>query len=51
MQGIELQYDDIVDMQERDNISSGALTFDDHLVSADAKDFISQVRTVSVVEK
>eukprot|EP00904_Undaria_pinnatifida_P006662 jgi/Undpi1/3125/HiC_scaffold_15.g06499.m1 len=43
MQGIELQYDDIVDMQERDNISSGALTFDDHLVSADAKDFISQL--------
>ena len=42
-QGIELQYDDLVDMQERDNISSASVTFDDQLVSADAKSFISQV--------
>ena len=48
VQGIELQYSDRVDMQERNNISSASVTFDDQLVSADAKDFMSKVRTITV---
>lgn len=44
-QGIELRYDDRIDLLERENISSGTVAFDDQVVSADGIDFISKVRT------
>lgn len=47
-QGIELRYDDRIDLQERENISSGTVSWDGQIVSADGIDFISKVRLLSV---
>lgn len=46
---LELKYIDSADIQERANIISTTYTFDDQLVSMDAKDYISRVRHVSFV--
>lgn len=49
--GLELKYIDSADIQERANILLGTFTFDDPIVSTDAKDFISKVRHVSSAGK
>ena len=45
--GLERKHIDSADTQERADISSATYTFDDKLVSQDAKDFIATVRYVA----
>ena len=40
---LELKYTNSADIEERANIMSAKYAIDDHLVSTDAKDFISKV--------
>lgn len=48
---LELKYVDSADIEERANIVSATFSFDDHLVSTDAKDFISNVSSIVFVKK
>lgn len=46
-QGIELTYQDEVDIQERENILTAPVVFDERLVGAECQDFILKVRAVA----